>query len=194
MSPTLQFPTEVTVPLDDLFFAQPMLGPPRDIGRTHAKKGKTPLPVWRDDLLIDAAGNGYGCPESFATQAARDAALGVYGRVRFIAKSWPEVQATGFFTSDIAIGHRFGEEGFDRVATPVVGAVISDMERTGELGAIVIARIQYKLREGWDYQIIVDGGVPQFGVDANEQEIAATTRWLQETFAERLAMPPTITI
>jgi hypothetical protein len=57
----------------------------------------------------------------------------------------------------------------------------------------VLARCRYFISASHDDKITIRV-MPEFGIDPEDREITATIRWLQAAFAERLAMPPTITI
>src|SRR5690606_177872 len=92
--------------------------------------------------------------EAFASQEARDAALGpVNLYVEFVPASAAEVAAAQAPLCTMAIGPAFGEPGFEEVASPILSAIAdfdahAFSDRHGPLN-VTIARTQYT--------ILVDG-------------------------------------
>ena len=141
-----------------------------------------------DDALLDSVrGVAPGFPEAYASKEARDVALGCYGNyVKFFPTTAKEAEVAGFEAKDVAIGHRLGELGFGQVAPHVLDAVARDMALNDGSGSIVIARTRYGVNVVRDGHIAVSA-CPEFGVNADEQQIETTMRWLQVEFRKRLA-------
>lgn len=168
--------------VNKLFFARLMPTRPGNLGKILADQIMMPLP---DKLRAGAGGLILGQPEGFATLAARDAAVGPCGKHRMSATSWHEVEESGFTPADVAIGHRLGDLGFDRVAKPVIDAVAGFMVRTSYPGVIAIARTRYGIDFGDYSHTIVD--VSWFGLTGGDKrQIAVTAQWLQKVFTARL--------
>jgi hypothetical protein len=183
MSSTLQSLTEVTVPLDDLFFARLMPVPASDLSKILPEQKKMKL---HDRLRSGAFGLMLGQSELFATKAARDAVLRPCGKHKaIIATTWPEAQTHGYSAAGLAIGHRLGDAGFDQVVHPVIDANVSFMICTSYPVAMVIARTRYEVAYDYDGEIVVAGDMSQFGFANDEQEIVETARWLQKAFNDR---------
>jgi hypothetical protein len=120
--------------------------------------------------------------EAFATEAARDRALGRYGQVaQFVRMDWDEHLQAGFDFTDIAVGHAIGEEGFDRLAGALVDAHAQTITRSRRPREIVLARCRYFVAARHDGGVSVSA-MSQFGVNRDDDEIAATMHWLHQAF------------
>lgn len=100
----------------------------------------------KDELYNRICGVAPGFPEVFASEQARDAALGPFGPyVRFVRATWIEAEIGGFPVSSVAIGHALGEAGFAKVAPPILDA-IADRIVDDDGHDIIIHRTRYVMR------------------------------------------------
>ncbi|MGL3107263.1 hypothetical protein [Bradyrhizobium sp. BR 1432] len=170
--------------MHNLSFARPVARMPGWL----AEKLTTDAPLLLDEEnLLDAiAGVAPGYPEVFATVEARDAALGLFGPyVEYIPIARVEAEIGGFPFAEVAIGHRLGEAGFERVAAPVLDA-IADRMRHHAGHCVVIHRARYLILRQEDDLIRVCGWHPEFDADLDMADGLKTAMHIQSELNRRL--------
>jgi len=102
-----------------------------------------------DGVFLETCGLIPVFPEAYATAEARDARLGTFhGMVQFVPTTYAAVKQAAFATHEVAIGHPFGDAGFEVVAAVVLAAVADRIEATGAIVTVVVDRIRYWIGPG----------------------------------------------
>jgi hypothetical protein len=136
------------------------------------------------ELCTQIYGIAPGVVEAYASPAARDARLGRYaGNVEFVPATYNELATAGLTASNVAVGPRIGEPGFEEVLRAIVDDVaVGFLESGEETVAIVVGRVSYIVdRTGG-----VIGWTPVYGEGPSDAVCRATAAWLRQEFGPRL--------
>lgn len=162
-------------------YARPLPVMPPDIAEMLQTVGPAGLDDCQDEIFRHVLGLEPGWPEAFATDEARDAALGPHGPyISFIPTTFKAGQKAGFATHQIAIGHQLSDPDFHEVAPTVLKAMIPRMEDEHE-GTVVIGRVAYRI--GVSRGEVAVAACPEFDIQPDPSVVAETMRWLEDRFA-----------
>lgn len=166
-------------------FARPIALLPASLGAKLATQAT--LSDDENELLNAIRGVAPGFPEAFATEQARDAALGPYGPyVTFVPASWIEIEAGGFPVPSVAIGHNLGDPDFAEVASPILDAIANETQGCDNRD-VVVCRTRYIVRRQSNGPVRTCGWVTEFGGTAIENHTGLeTAKYLDSELNRRL--------
>ena len=160
------------------------------IGVAVAYEESPNLTAEQDRAFTASCGWMPGFPEAFATASARDQRLGPFrGAVDFVPTTYPEIEQAGFAAHDVAIGHRFGEDGFEAVSAAVLPALAARMRSTGDGVDLIANRVRYSISP--DGTVLSTYAI--FGQRIADDELAGTIAWIVGALFPLLASETTMT-
>jgi hypothetical protein len=178
--------------LQHFYYGRSLAVMPADLKRILEEAIVTGVePVLDDDqkeLITWLGGVAPGLCEAYATPEARDARLGLCAGsyapyIEFIPDTYDALAAGGLTAHDVAVGHRIGEAGFEKVLHAIAGDIAARFLESGEqTWEIVVARTRFFL----DLTGCVIGYDPVYGQCPSHAEYLATSVSLQREFGPRL--------
>jgi hypothetical protein len=140
-----------------------------------------------NELYTRICGVAPGFPEAFASDTARDAALGPFGPyVEFVEASWIQAEAAGFPVSSVAIGHALHDPGFADVAPLILDAAANCL-LDDDNHDIIINRTRYIIH-ATDGIVRSCGWLTEFdGTPIAIDDAMATVEYLTRELNQRLA-------
>jgi hypothetical protein len=159
------------------------------IGLAVAYEEPPNLTADEDRVFTVNCGRMPGFPKAFATPSARNRRLGPFRRtVDFAPTTYSEIKQASFAAHGVAIGHRFGEDGFKAVSAAVLPALAARIRSTGDCVGLVVNRARYSIAPMEDSL-----SIRHLGQHIADEELAGTIAWIVGALLPLLPTGNTVT-